>query len=88
MKYFSETTKNTKDLAKHNAVIMGRKTWESIPSKFRPLPQRINCILTRTLKQESNDSQIDDFVLYFNSIDHCLEELSKKDNLENIFIIG
>ncbi len=29
-----------------NAVIMGRKTWESIPSKFRPLPGRRNIVIT------------------------------------------
>ena len=29
------------------AVLMGRKTWDSIPSKFRPLPGRRNLVLTR-----------------------------------------
>ena len=28
-------------------VIMGRKTWDSLPSKFRPLPGRINIVVTR-----------------------------------------
>ncbi|USN58772.1 MAG: dihydrofolate reductase [Candidatus Peribacteria bacterium] len=88
MKYFKETTTNTKDLGKLNAVVMGRRTWESIPAKFRPLPNRINCILSRSLNSESTDSQIDDFVLYFQSLDHCLKELQKKDNIEEIFIIG
>lgn len=31
-----------------NAVVMGRKTWESIPEKFRPLPGRLNIVLTRS----------------------------------------
>lgn len=29
------------------AVLMGRKTWDSIPPKFRPLPGRRNLVLTR-----------------------------------------
>jgi dihydrofolate reductase len=30
-----------------NACIMGRRTWESIPQKFRPLASRFNVIVTR-----------------------------------------
>jgi dihydrofolate reductase len=37
MQYFKKTTVVTEDKDKINAVIMGRKTWESIPEKFRPL---------------------------------------------------
>lgn len=43
MKYFRELTTG----GKHNAVIMGRKTWQSIPAKFRPLPDRINIVVSR-----------------------------------------
>ncbi|MEY4100216.1 MAG: hypothetical protein RL300_1387 [Pseudomonadota bacterium] len=28
-------------------VIMGRKTWDSLPAKFRPLPGRLNVVVTR-----------------------------------------
>lgn len=30
-----------------NAIVMGRKTWESIPEKKRPLANRINVILSQ-----------------------------------------
>nr|MDD3719968.1 dihydrofolate reductase [Candidatus Gracilibacteria bacterium] len=88
LKYFKKITTSTQDLGKLNAVIMGRKTWDSIPSQFKPLPDRINCIISKKLHSESNHSNIDDFVLHFNSFDHALEELKKKDNVENIFVVG
>ncbi len=36
-----------KELTTGHAVIMGRKTWESLPAKFRPLPGRRNVVVTR-----------------------------------------
>ena len=46
MKYFAQVTSNAAD-GQQNAVIMGRKTWESIPKKFRPLSNRYNIVLSR-----------------------------------------
>jgi dihydrofolate reductase len=42
MKHFQEVTTD-------KIVLMGRKTYESIPEKFKPLPNRTNMILTRNL---------------------------------------
>jgi dihydrofolate reductase len=42
----TEATQSAKSMVL-NAVLMGRKTWESIPAKFRPLSGRLNVIITR-----------------------------------------
>lgn len=52
MAFFKKMTTNTVDSNKQNAVIMGRKCWDSIPVKFRPLSNRINVVLSRTLTGE------------------------------------
>ena len=36
-----------KELTTGHAVVMGRKTWESLPDRFRPLPDRRNIVVTR-----------------------------------------
>lgn len=41
-----EDMKHVKTLSLGKTVIMGRKTWESLPAKFRPLPGRTNVIIT------------------------------------------
>ena len=51
MKYFQNITSTVDakfSATAQNAVVMGRKTWESIPKKFRPLPNRLNVVLSRS----------------------------------------
>lgn len=44
--YFARVTSGAPE-GKLNSVIMGRNTWESIPLKFRPLPGRLNIVVSR-----------------------------------------
>ncbi|PKK21211.1 dihydrofolate reductase [Columba livia] len=44
-------TSTTHVEGKQNAVVMGRKTWFSIPEKHRPLKDRINIVLSRELRE-------------------------------------
>ena len=67
-----------------NAVIMGRTTWESLPEKYRPQPDRINVILTRR-----RDMQVPDGVLVAASLDEALDMLSGLGaGLGEVFVIG
>jgi dihydrofolate reductase len=39
-------------------VVMGRKTWESLPPKFRPLPGRLNIVVTRQPSFEASGALV------------------------------
>src|SRR5690606_28966489 len=45
--YLPPDLKRFKELTLNHPVIMGRKTYDSIPEKYRPLPSRLNVVLTR-----------------------------------------
>ncbi len=77
LKRFSKLTKGNGE----NAVIMGRRTWESIPSKYRPLPGRLNIVLTRNTRGDYIDAWIE-LSLY-----DALKK-AKRENCEDIWIIG
>lgn len=47
MEHFKKVTSTTVKPNRTNAVIMGRKTWQSIPERFRPLRNRLNVVLSR-----------------------------------------
>lgn len=65
-----------------NAVVMGRITWESIPEKFRPLPDRLNIVVTR-----DTHFALPDGVLKAKSLDEALT-LATNHNAEKCFVIG
>lgn len=71
---------------KRNAVIMGRKTWESIPPKFRPLPRRLNVVLTRRV-----DYDVPAGVLVAPDIDAALTAASEGEparDVARVFVVG
>lgn len=45
--YLPEDLIHFKKCTQGDPVIMGRKTWDSLPAKFRPLPERANIVITR-----------------------------------------
>ena len=74
--HISSDLKNFKKITLNSIIIMGRKTWDSLPIK--PLPKRTNIVLSKN-KQTS--------VTTYNSYDECIKSLKKK-NVKKIFIIG
>lgn len=44
-----------KQITSHHHVVMGRKTYESLPAKFRPLPDRVNIVVSGNLGFEAEN---------------------------------
>jgi dihydrofolate reductase len=57
----------------NNAVVMGRKTWESLPSRHKPLKDRTNFVLSKTMTGEN--------------IVHSFEEL-QLEGFDEVWFIG
>ncbi|XP_020588773.1 putative bifunctional dihydrofolate reductase-thymidylate synthase isoform X2 [Phalaenopsis equestris] len=88
LKFFKELTMGTSDPAKKNAVIMGRRTWESIPIQNRPLPGRLNVVLTRS---GSFDIATVENVVICSSMNSALDLLASFPycfSVEKVFVIG
>lgn len=86
MKFFKTVTSVTTSSSKKNAVIMGRHTWESIPEKFRPLPGRLNVILTRSGIKSTPAG-----VVVSESLQSALALIatpSYSSHVESVFVIG
>ncbi|GAX15155.1 dihydrofolate reductase / thymidylate synthase [Fistulifera solaris] len=73
LKHFSRVTKG-------NAVIMGRKTWESLPEQYRPLPERLNVVLSRR-----HDLVLPDGVLLAKSWDDAFQQCR---DAPKVFVMG
>jgi len=74
MKFFMDTTKG-------HHVIMGRKNYESIPHKFRPLPQRVNIVVTRQKQYHADDCVV------VHSVDDALR-FAAQHQAPEVFVIG
>lgn len=87
MKFFAETTKRKSDPNKTNVLIMGRKTWAGIPESRRPLPGRVNIVLSRN----PDTSAYPKSVLVCKSLEEAIaatEEGDLQGKVESVWIIG
>lgn len=85
MKHFKDITTSTATPDKQNMVIMGRKTWDSLPGAYRPLPGRVNCVLSR-----EQNLILPKGVLSASDLDQALRLGQDLTNppIENVFVIG
>jgi dihydrofolate reductase len=60
-------------------VVMGRKTWDSLPERFRPLPGRRNVVVTRNPEWHGDGAE------RAGSLDEALRLV---DRAERVFVIG
>ena len=67
-----------KALTLGSTVLMGRKTWESLPEKFRPLPLRTNMVVSRNPDYKAPGATV------FTDIEHALSEVVTN----KVFVIG
>lgn len=68
--------KRFKDLTEGHTVVMGRNTWESIPDKFRPLPNRINVVITSNKDYVAEGAEVrHDFLSALNEFAMGTDEL-------------
>lgn len=74
MQYFKKLTQG-------KTVLMGKNTYLSLPKAFRPLPNRLNIVIS-----SGEPIEIAENLVWYTSLDYALEDLKKKD--EEIMIIG
>ena len=74
LEYLPPDMKYFKDITSGSAVVMGRKTWDSLPKK--PLPNRLNIVISNKKNVISNKETIrmslDDLLLIINDIQYDL----------------
>ncbi|CAL1686369.1 unnamed protein product [Lasius platythorax] len=83
MAFFTRMTTDTKNKNKKNVVLMGRRTWDCIPEKYRPLQNRINMVLT------SQSLDYGDKAITCKSIPHAIKVITDMQNqVERVWVIG
>ncbi|KAJ0108607.1 dihydrofolate reductase [Diaporthe amygdali] len=94
MAYFARVTKRLPPQVEPpvmNAVIMGRKTWESIPPKFRPLKGRLNVVISRSFGPSPEEpSSVETDPVKASSLEQAIAYLQQKPqgSLGRVFVIG
>ncbi|MDR0528111.1 MAG: dihydrofolate reductase [Zoogloeaceae bacterium] len=86
--HLPEDLRHFRDATLGHPVLMGRHTWESLPEKFRPLPGRLNLVLSRQTHYTAPGARV------FPELSAALKFLTRKSPeaapglTPEIFVIG
>ena len=90
MKWFKDQTTSTgnNQITGSIALIMGRKTWESIPKKFRPLGKRINIVISSANKMIMVEGMLTESPIVYVPSFQAAVEWCVKNFVGRIVVIG
>ncbi len=77
--HLPEDMRHFREVTLGRPVIMGRKTWESLPDAFRPLPGRPNIVVSRNAGYQAEGATV---------VSSLEEAIAQAGNVEQISIIG
>jgi len=81
LKFFKEQTSG-------HVVIMGRKTWESLPPKMRPLPNRVNIVVSSKSPMEIGMENISPTCMMAHDMNDALKAAAEFGAGKDIWLIG
>lgn len=88
--YVPEDLQHFKEVTSGKPVIMGRRTWESLPDAYKPLPARVNIVISRSV----GTVEAYDGAIWVSSLDaalgvaHKAQEATGAGSLADAWIIG
>lgn len=80
--HLPEDLAHFKQVTSGGTVVMGRRTWQSLPERFRPLPGRRNVVLTRDVDWSVEGADV------AHSLDEILDATGRGDPSAPVWIIG
>ena len=82
LQHFKNITCYTENPFKQNVVIMGYNTWMSLPTKYKPLPSRINIVITKRLIEGIDTyKSFQEALVNLKTAKYC-------DIINNVFVVG
>src|SRR5688500_12118577 len=81
--HLKRITSDTAVPGTRNAVVMGRKTWDTIPDRWRPLPGRLNVVVSR-----QRHLAMPEGVILATDVEKALAAARAVADVERIFVLG